>query len=224
MNILIACEESQTVTKHFREKGYNAFSCDILPPSGDLPQYHYHQDVTPLLTKKWDLIIAFPPCTYLTVSANRWYNIEKYGEYAIEKHRQRKKAIDFFMKIANANSHFIAIENPVGIMSSYWRKPDQIFHPYHFGDPFEKRTCLWLKNLPKLIPSNIVEPEQRTTFKNGKSIPKWLSNMSKKDRAKLRSKTFDGLAMAMVNQWGEYLLFNKKRKHEYMSNKKNIMK
>ena len=143
--VLIACEESQSVTKEFRLLGHEAFSCDILECSGGHLEWHLQQDVTELLKQKWDMIIAFPPCTYLTVTGNRWFNIERYGEKAIKRHQDRKEAIDFFLMFANAACGKIAIENPVGVMSSEWRKPDQIINPYQFGDAFEKKTCLWLK-------------------------------------------------------------------------------
>lgn len=167
MNVLVACEESQRVCIAFREKGHNAFSCDILPCSGGHPEWHIQGNVLQFLNPevlfhgelpgiqfftmdneyhcfpgKWDLIIAFPPCTYLTVTGNRWFNIDRYGEKAIQRHKDRKDAIDFFMAFANADCEKIAIENPVGIMSSEWRKPNQIINPWQFGDAFEK------KNLP----------------------------------------------------------------------------
>jgi site-specific DNA-cytosine methylase len=204
MRILLACEESQAVTKELRAKGHEAFSCDILPCSGGHPEWHLQQDVTELLKQKWDMIIAFPPCTYLTVTGNRWFNIERYGDKAIKRHADRKKAIDFFMIFANAECEKIAIENPVGVMSSEWRKPNQIINPYQFGDAFEKKTCLWLKGLPELKPTNIVEPPKRTEFKSGKNMPSWYADawkLPKEERAKLRSKTFPGIAKAMAEQW-----------------------
>lgn len=154
---------------------------------------------------KWDMIIAFPPCTYLTVTGNRWFNIDRYGEKAIQRHKDRKDAIDFFMAFANADCEKIAIENPVGIMSSEWRKPNQIINPWQFGDAFEKKTCLWLKGLPQLTPTNIVEIPPRKKFDSGKSMPSWYAeawHLPKEERAKLRSKTFPGIARAMAEQWG----------------------
>ncbi len=207
MRILLACEESQAVTKELRAKGHEAFSCDILPCSGGHPEWHLQQDVTELLKQKWDMIIAFPPCTYLTVTGNRWFNIERYGDKAIKRHADRKEAIDFFMMFANADCEKIAIENPVGVMSSEWRKPNQIINPYQFGDAFEKKTCLWLKGLPELKPTNIVEPPKRTEFKSGKTMPAWYADawkLPKEERAKLRSKTFPGIAKAMAEQWTQY--------------------
>ena len=205
MKVLVACEESQAVCKAFREKGHEAYSCDIVTCSGGHPEWHLQQDVLPLLKEKWDMIIAFPPCTYLTVTGNRWFNIDRYGEKAIQRHKDRKEAIDFFMAFANADCERIAIENPVGIMSSEWRKPNQIINPWQFGDAFEKKTCLWLKGLPELTPTNIVEIPPRKKFDSGKSMPSWYAeawHLPKEERAKLRSKTFPGIARAMAEQWG----------------------
>ena len=205
MKVLVACEESQAVCKAFREKGHEAYSCDIVPCSGGHPEWHLQQDVLPLLKEKWDMIIAFPPCTYLTVTGNRWFNIDRYGEKAIQRHKERKDAIDFFMAFANADCEKIAIENPVGIMSSEWRKPNQIINPWQFGDAFEKKTCLWLKGLPELKPTNIVEIPPRKRFDSGKSMPSWYAeawHLPKEERAKLRSKTFPGIAIAMADTLG----------------------
>lgn len=250
MNVLIACEESQRVCEAFRNKGHNAFSCDIIEPSGGHPEWHILGDVLPILSpqkydfltapsyphiqycdikyykaingylktlgiitmdgkvhsiEKWDLIIAHPPCTYLTTTGNRWFNVEKYGEKAIQRAKDREEAVNFFMALANADCDKICIENPVGIMSTRWRKPDQIIQPYQFGDPFEKRTCLWLKGLPNLVPTNVVEPPPRTEFKSGRTMAAWYADaisMPKEERAKFRSKTFPGLAAAMAEQWG----------------------
>ena len=205
MKVLVACEESQAVCKEFRKLGHEAYSCDIVPCSGGHPEWHLQQDVLPLLKEKWDMIIAFPPCTYLTVTGNRWFNIDRYGEKAIQRHKDRKEAIDFFMAFANANCDKIAIENPVGIMSSEWRKPNQIINPWQFGDAFEKKTCLWLKGLPELKPTNIVEKPPRVMFESGKSMPGWYADawhLPKEERAKLISKTFPGIARAMAEQWG----------------------
>jgi len=208
LRVLVACEESQAVTKELRKLGHEAFSCDLLPESGGHPEWHLQHDVTELLNFKWDMIIAFPPCTYLTVTGNRWFNINRYGEKAVKRHQYRKEAIKFFMMFANADCDYIAIENPIGVMSTVWRKPDQIIQPYQFGDPYEKKTCLWLKGLPKLEPTNIVEPPKRTEFASGKSMPTWYADawkLPKEERAKLRSKTFDGIANAMAVQWSSYV-------------------
>ena len=204
MKILVACEESQAVTKELRRLGHEAYSCDIIPCSGGHPEWHLQQDVIPLLKDQWDMIIAFPPCTYLTVTGNRWFNVEKYGEKALQRHRDREAAIKFFLAFANADCPRIAIENPVGVMSSIWRKPNQIINPYEFGDPFEKKTCLWLKGLPELQPTNVVDKPPRKQFDSGKSMPAWYAeawHLPKEERAKLRSKTFPGIANAMAEQW-----------------------
>lgn len=205
MRVLIACEESQRVCTAFREKGHEAYSCDILDCSGGHPEWHIKGDVTPILKDKWDLIIAHPPCTYLTVTGNRWFDIDKYGEKAIQRYKDREDAIKFFMLFVECDCEKVAIENPIGIMSTVYRKPEQIIEPYWFGDPYEKRTCLWLKNLPKLTPTNIVEPEPRVYYDSGRSMPKWFADswgMSKEERTKFRSKTFPGIAKAMAEQWG----------------------
>ena len=160
MYVLVACEESQEVCKAFREKGQIAYSCDIQKCSGGHPEWHIRNDVLKVLDgdkyiitsdemvhyiPKWDMIIAFPPCTYLTNTGNRWFDIERYGEDAIKRYSERKKAQEFFMQFVNANCERIAIENPIGCMSTYYKKPSQIIHPYMFGDPERKATCLWLK-------------------------------------------------------------------------------
>ena len=221
MKILIACEESQRVCIAFRKKKHEAYSCDIQECSGGHPEWHIQGDVLPILngnTKfitqdgtlheisgKWDMIIAHPPCTYLTVTGNRWFNIEKYGKKAIKRYEQRKEAIQFFFRIVNAKCDKIAIENPVGIMSTVWGKPSQIIQPFMFGEPFEKRTCLWLKNLPKLNSTKLVIPPERMKFKSGITMPEWYAKLwalPKEEREKERSKTFIGIAHAMAEQWG----------------------
>lgn len=221
MKVLVACEESQRVTMEFRKLGHDAYSCDLLDCSGNHPEWHIKKDVTLLLngncifntvdgveheiSGKWDMLIAFPPSTYLTVAGNRWYNYEKYGDKAIQRMLDRNDAIKFFMTIVNADCDKIAIENPVGIMSTQWRKPDQIIQPYQYGDAYEKRTCLWLKGLPMLSPTKIVEIPDRIQFKSGKTMAKWYveaGNLSKEQRALVRSKTFPGIAKAMATQWG----------------------
>ena len=197
MKILVACEISQAVTIELRNLGHEAYSCDIKKCTGGYSQWHLQQDVSPLLKKKWDMVIAFPPCTYLAVTGNDWFNIEKYGKKAINRYKNREKAVGFIMECINANAKFIAVENPVGVMSSIYRSPDQIVNPYQFGDPFEKKTCFWLKNLPRLQPTNLVKPEPRVKFKSGKTMPKWYNharNLPKEKRAEVRSQTFPGIA------------------------------
>ena len=204
MRVLVACEESQRVCIAFREKGHEAYSCDILPCSGGHPEWHIQGDVTPLLEQDWDMIIAFPPCTYLTVTGNKWMKPE-YSERFPTRVQDRLDAISFFMLFANASCPRIAIENPIGIMSTKYRKPNQIIQPYQFGHKERKSTCLWLKGLPLLIPTLIVEPNI-VKYKNGKgSDSPWhmkTKNLPPKERAALRSKTFPGIAKAMAEQWG----------------------
>lgn len=234
-NVLIACEESQTVCKAFRKLGFNAYSCDILPCSGGHPEWHLHCDVLGVIRDKrgtletgdefvldgeWDLMIAHPPCTYLSVSGARWYYHPEDKDLPIEQRRphpnfptraqDRKEAIDFFLALANADIPRIAIENPVGIMSKLFHKPNQIVQPYWFGDEATKTTCLWLKNLPQLTPTKIVGKGERVVLSSGKSLPKWYSDsfntkISTEMRRTLRSKTFQGFADAMAEQWSKLL-------------------
>jgi len=185
MKILVACEESQVVTKAFREKGHEAYSCDIEPCSGGYPDWHLQQDVIPLLKKEWDMILAFPPCTHLSASGARWFK-EKI------KDGRQQQGIDFFMQFVNCKCDKIMIENPIGIMSTIYRKPDQIIQPWQFGHGETKATCLWLKGLPKLIPTNIVDGREQRIWKMGPG----------KKRTILRSKTYQGIAKAMADQWG----------------------
>lgn len=195
MRVLIACEESQTVCKAFREKGHEAYSCDIQDCSGGHPEWHIKGDVLPLLSENWDLIIAHPPCTDLAVSGAKHFARKRADG-------SQQKSIDFFMKFTNLSCPMVAIENPVCIMSSIWRKPDQIIQPWQFGHEFQKTTCLWLKGLPKLTPTNIVGKGDFYTSPKGKRIPLWYNQVGK-DRQKNRSKTFKGFAQAMAEQWGK---------------------
>lgn len=203
MKILVACEESQRVTVQLREREreHEAYSCDIEPCSGGHPEWHIRQDVLPLLNGdccfctqdgtfheivgQWDMIIAFPPCTDLAASGARYFK-QKQAD------GRQQKSIEFFMKFVNAECERIAIENPIGIMSTHYRKPDQIVHPWMFGHGETKATCLWLKNLSKLKPTNIVDGREQRIWKMPPSP----------DRAKKRSKTFPGIAKAMSEQWG----------------------
>lgn len=225
MNVLIACEESQAVCKAFRDRGHRAFSCDLQECSGGHPEWHIQGDVLPLLNGNcefrtadththtqrgaWDLIIAHPPCTYLTVTGNAWFDVTKYGDKAKERYKERYKAIVFFMHFALANCERICIENPVGIMGTAWHSADQVIQPWQFGHPTVKKTCLWLKGLPQLTPTNIVEVDKSDVYayvaKNGK-IKHDSRNRSKcrtDERSKHRSKTFPGIAAAMADQWGD---------------------
>lgn len=201
MKVLVACEESQAVTIELRKLGHEAYSCDIEPCSGGHPEWHLQCDVIPLLegntylfpqdrnaphgyVDKWDMILAFPPCTHLAVSGAKYFEEKR-------KDGRQQAAINFFMQFANTDCPKIAIENPVGIMSTYYRKPDQIIHPWQFGHGETKKTCLWLKGLPPLIPTHIVDGREQRIWKMPPSA----------DRAKNRSKTFPGVAKAMAEQW-----------------------
>lgn len=181
--VLIACEESQAVTIELRKKGVEAYSCDILPCSGGHPEWHIQGDVLPMLKEDWDLVIAFPPCTDLAVSGARWFPEKR-------ANGSQQKAIEFFLQFTKLDCKW-AIENPIGIMSSHYRKPDQIIQPWQFGHGETKATCLWLNGLPPLVSTDIVEGREQRIWK----LP------PTEDRAKLRSKTFAGIAKAMADQW-----------------------
>lgn len=227
MKVLVACEESQRVCSAFRERGHEAYSCDLIEPSGGHPEWHILGDCLPLLNGnctfttmigqtvtidgKWDLIIAHPPCTYLTVAGNRWFNVERYGEKAIKRLHDREQAAAFFMRFIDADCDCVAVENPIGYMSTAYKKPTQIVQPYYFGDKARKPICLWLKGLTCLAPTNMVDP--------GEILPKGFSvgasaNYARDENgkiiswndprtAKIRSKTFPGIAAAMAEQWGK---------------------
>ena len=233
MDILLACEESQRVTIEFRKLGHNAFSCDLFPCSGGYPQWHIQSDVQTLLdgncefstmdgTKyringKWDMIIAFPPCTYLSNVGTRHYS-PKFNtpEKIAARLKMRENAVNFFVRIANADCERIAIENPVGYMSNNYKPPTQIIEPYYFADSendtenyVTKRTCLWLKGLPPLKRKNdLPRPKPFRTYTNIHGKKKgvcWCMNVggaNQAERAKKRSKTFKGIAKAMAEQWG----------------------
>ena len=230
MKILVACEESQEVCKAFRARGHEAYSCDIIEPSGGYPEWHILGDVVPFVNGqcrfktmdgtthsidgKWDLLIAHPPCTYLTVTGNRSFSTERYGKKAEERWRKRVDAVVFFMLFAGADCDHIVIENPIGIMSTSYRKPDQIIQPWMFAleeyEKTEKSTCLWLKGLSKLKPLHEKKPEiayRELIDKNGKHKRQTLwyyqtRCLAHDERAKAASKTFPGIAKAMAEQWG----------------------
>ena len=201
MRVLVACEYSGRVRDAFIAKGHDAISCDLLPT--DSPGPHYQGDIFDIIEDGFDLMIAHPPCTYLTVSGNRWMKPE-YADRFPTRQQDRRNAIDFFMKLYQANIEKIAVENPVGIMSKVFRKPDQYIHPYYFGDPQSKKTGLWLKGLEPLEKTEIVEP-QFYVGKNGRKDALWhfeSLGMPPLERMKYRSATFPGIAKAMADQWG----------------------
>jgi hypothetical protein len=224
---LVACEESQEVCKALRELGFIAFSCDLLPCSGGHPEWHIQGDVKEYLGKNkynnfkgWYVIIAFPPCTDLAVSGAKHFERKR-------KDGSQQRSIEFFMLFVNADCERVAIENPVGIMSSVWRKPDQIIQPFQFGHEAKKTTCLWLKGLPKLIPTKIVSEGEFYISPKGDKMPKWSHDPVGKDGKKiaynsqeikiLRSKTFPGIAKAMANQWGNIQQLNTRATEELVS-------
>ena len=192
MNVLLACEESGTVRDAFTALGHEAVSCDLLPSR--TPGVHYQDDVRDILYGAWDLVIAFPPCTDLAVSG------AKHFEAKLRDGRQQA-SIDFFMLFTKLQCPW-AIENPVGIMSTVYRKPDQIIQPWMFGEEATKTTCLWLSGLPLLKPTQIVGKGERHVTKGGNSLPKWYNLPPGPDRARIRSTTFKGIAQAMAQQWG----------------------
>lgn len=238
LKVLVACEESQRVATSFRERGFEAYSCDIIEYSGGHPEWHIQQDVIPLINGscefetcdgikhkiegKWDCLICFPPCTYITIAANKYYDEEKYGDKARERKKKREEACEFFMKFINADCDHIAVENPVGVMNTRYRKPNQIINPFQFGHPVGKKTCLWLKDLPLLQPTDIVEPVR--IHSKGKSGGYSINSFYCTDEeghilswrdprtALIRSKTWSGIAEAMGDQWGGYLYESKRTK------------
>lgn len=231
MRIIVACEESQAITKELRKLGHDAYSCDLLPCSGGHPEWHFQEDIFKIIknqggllqdgnknisTMKWEMMIAHPPCTYLTVSGNRWFYHPDDKDLPLLHRRphprfpnrikDRENALKFFKKLYKVPIKKIAIENPIGIVSTRFQKPSQIVQPYMFGDPATKTTCLWLRGLPLLEPTNLVDKGERIFFKSGKSQPKWYSDAlvqarTAEERRTLRSKTFPGMAKAMAMQW-----------------------
>lgn len=211
MRVLIACECSGTVRDAFNELGHDAWSCDL--QASKQASKHIQGDVLKVLSEKFDLVIAHPPCTYLTVTGNKWFKPE-YRDRFPNREKDREDAVKFFMAFTSLKHiPMVAIENPIGIMSRIFRKPDQIIHPFMFGDPASKSTCLWLKGLPKLIQSHYdaplfnmaVDRGEFVNYKSGKRCAKWYSeaaSLSSKDRSNVRSKTFPGIAKAMAEQWG----------------------
>ncbi len=239
MFVLLGCEESQAVCIEFRKRGHEAYSCDLQPCSGGHPEWHFQMDIFKAIAggmlvtqsgqlveiKKWDIGIFFPTCTYLTVSANKWYKDQpqpKSGALVGAARRQaRKEAKQFFIDLAECDIERTAVENPIGIMSTEYREPDQIIQPFYFGDEARKSTCLWLKKLPKLFHAsqpdlfntNVTHVSEGESLewidsKTGKKKrqPLWYANAKQGkdlgDRSKERSKTFSGIARAMAEQWG----------------------
>jgi hypothetical protein len=230
IRVLVACEESDEVRGRLEQMGFDAWSCD-LQPNRNPNAKHYQGSIFDIINDNWDMMIAHPPCTYLTVTANKWLKNQPKREsgrlVGAERRKAREEAIQFFMDLYNAPIPRIVIENPIGCMSSVFRKADQIVHPYYFGDPATKATCLWLKGLPKLKwvkqdnlfeKATTVKPEFYTTA-SGKKYPKWsmIDAAKIKDlnmRSKFRSKTFPGIAEAMAIQWGTYLIEQYQNKNE----------
>lgn len=236
LKVLVACEESQKVCSEFRRLGHIAYSCDLLNCSGGHPEWHFNMDVLEVIKigggtlqngneafidGKWDIMIAHPPCTFLAVSGARWFYHPEDKNLPIEKRRphpkfpnrmkDREEGAAFFETLANANINHIAVENPIGIMNTRYRKPDQIVQPYHFGDEASKSTCLWLKNLPPLEKTNVVGTGEWVELSSGKRLPKWYSDAlvkakTSEERRNLRSKTFSGFAKALAEQWSDYVL------------------
>lgn len=238
MKLLVCCEESQTVCKMFRSRGWEAYSCDILEESGGHPEWHIKQDVIPLINGdckfttcdgkeheiigEWDLLICHPPCTYLTSAGTRHFSPKCNSlEKIKEREEKRQEAFDFFMQFVNAKCNYIVIENPVGYVNTHYQKPNQIIHPYYFAvskddkeNYVQKRTCLWLKNLPNLQYDKTIEKPKPMYIcqgekRKGKPIG-WCEGIrgthnGQKGRSIARSKTFSGIAQAMADQWGSYL-------------------
>lgn len=199
--ILIACEFSGVIRDAFIAKGHNALSCDLLPTEVVGP--HYQGDVRDVLNGDWDMMIAHPPCTHLAVSGAAWFEKKRVDG-------RQQSGVDFFMDLANAPIDKICIENPVGIMSKTWRKPDQIIQPYYFGDEYQKTTCLWLKNLPALMhmeqpglfmAQTHVGKGEMVTYDSGRTMPKWYAEL--RGDGQTRSRSFQGIADAMADQWGD---------------------
>jgi len=188
MAVLVACEKSQVVTTALRKIDVEAYSCDIQKCSGGYAEWHFQQDVKLLLRQNWDMIIAFPPCTHLCSSGAKWFKQKRLDG-------RQQQGIDFFMQFANTDCQKVSIENPVGIISTIWRKPDQIIQPWQFGHGETKATCLWLSGLPRLIPTNIVDGREQKIWKMSPST----------QRSDERSRTFLGIAEAMADQWGKLL-------------------
>lgn len=251
LNVLVACEESQTVTKSFREVAkkykelypdydfnFNVYSCDLQTCSGGHPEWHFNCDVFGIIKDKggknqngddvyidgeWDCMIAHPPCTFLAVSGARWYYHPDDKDLPFEKRRphpnfpnraqDREDGKNFFIALAEAKIPRVAVENPIGIMNTQYKKPQQVIQPFEFGEGFSKKTCLWLRGLNNLEkdPANKVEltEEDWVTLSSGRRLPKWYSDALQKspeERRRIRSKTFVGIALAMAEQWARQMV------------------
>lgn len=193
MKILVACEYSGVVREAFRSKGHHAVSVDLIPCEHPTI-YHIEGDVRRFLDQDWDMMVAFPPCTHLATSGARWFK---------NKVKEQEDSLKFIELLLSAPINKIALENPVGVISTKIRKPDQIIQPYQFGEPYSKKTCLWLKNLPLLSPTKVVDRGERHITKSGRSLPKWYNLPPSTDRWKIRSRTFQGIADAMADQWSD---------------------
>lgn len=212
MRVLVACEESQTVCKAFRERGHEAYSCDIQACSGGHPEWHImHDAIEVAYSGCWDLMIAHPPCTYLTNAGIGYFNVDRYGDKAKLRGVLRDRAFDFFTKLYHAPVPKIAIENPVGWPNTALRKPNQVIHPWFFGDPHMKRTCLWLRGLPRINgngsnkppePLHIHERRPGKHYQGGEIKKRYFVDCKSSKSAKERSVTFPGIARAMAEQWG----------------------
>lgn len=225
LKVLIACECSQTVCKEFRLLGDECYSCDLDDEYGGHPEWHIKSDCLPLLkgncqfvtmdgvshyVGKWDLIIAHPPCTYLSRTQNQLYDRNRLGdEYVTERERERERAIKFFLAFTKLETPTL-IENPIGYMNTHYKKPTQIIQPFEYGDSASKPTCLWLFRLPKLQPTKIVDPPPSHKFPSSNTMGGWYyetMKLPRKDRAKVRSKTFPGIARAIAYQYHRYLTY-----------------
>lgn len=225
MKVLIACECSQTVCNEFRNLGVECYSCDIEKEYGDHPEWHIQCDVLKVLhgncefktndgkkhyVEKWDLVVAHPPCTYFSLAQMPLYNRERMGnQYVDQRLAKQKEAFDFFLNFTKLDVHTV-IENPPGKLTTIFRKADQTIHPYQFGDPARKATCLWLFGLPKLQPTNFVDLPSPHKFPNSNPMDEWYyrtSCLPAKDRARARSKTFPGIAKAIATQYTRFLKF-----------------
>ena len=215
LRAIVSCEESQTVLHELLQLGVDAYSCDILPSSGRYPERHFQEDIFEVLKRedKFDLMIGHPPCTYLTVTGNRWFNVEKYGQKALDRIQLREEAVQFVKDLYDQDIDHVSLENPIGFLSTAWRKPDQIISPWMFGDNMEKKTCLWTKNLPLLIPEITEKPEiDQFEWVNNKGIKKkqsmWYYKtrcLPHKDRANAASKTFPGIARALATTYVNHI-------------------